>query len=599
MSVDPFSSSDGVRTARSLFHAQFIELTGPTRLERGDTLAHVRMAYETYGTLNLAGDNAVLICHALSGDSHVARHDAEDDPGWWDLTVGPGEAIDTNKYFVICPNILGGCRGTTGPKSIDPATGRPYGAAFPVITVGDIVEVQRRLVDELGIRRLKAVVGASLGGFMALTWAERHGDRVEAVIAIATSARLTSQALAFDIVGRNAILRDPGYRGGQYYDRDDPPVVGLAIARMLGHITYLSRDAMTQKFGVDRLNARDVNSAFETRFSVGSYLAYQGERFVERFDANSYITLSTAMDLFDLGATREQIATRLHASPCRWLLLSFSSDWLFPPFQSCEIVDALLSQSARVSYCEVRSDCGHDAFLLPDERPLYGGMIAAFLGPETTGSAADDGDTSPHPPFSIFHERRLDYETILKLIPVGASVLDIGCGSGGLLSRLRLRGHNRLLGVERDERLVLATLARGHDVIHADVDQGLSAFADRQFDVVVLSQTLQAVTQVELVLNEILRVGSLCIVSFPNLAYGPRRARLAVEGRSPHGGPELGQSWYNTPNLRFLTIADFQDYCRVHGVHIHKMVAVDTAAGQEVTDDLNLNADTAVFAIRR
>ena len=596
-----FDSSDAVRTARPLQHVQFLDLPGPMHLERGDTLAHIRIAYETYGELNPARDNAILVCHALSGDSHVARHDDQDDPGWWDLVVGPGEAIDTNRYFIICPNVLGGCRGTTGPKSINPATGQPYCAAFPVITVGDIVDVQRRLVDALGIRRLKSVIGASLGGFMALAWAERYADHTDSVIGIATSARLTSQALAFDIVGRNAILRDPGYHGGQYYDHPDPPVVGLAIARMLGHITYLSRDAMTQKFGVDRLNARDIESTFETRFSVGSYLAYQGERFVERFDANSYITLSTAMDLFDLGSAPEQIADRLRSSYCRWLLLSFSSDWLFPPFQSREIVDALLSLNAHVSYCEIHSACGHDAFLLHDERPLYGGMIEAFLGAGTMRTASDDDDHSSvtHPPLSIFHERRLDSETILKLVPHGASVLDIGCGSGGLLSRLRRRGHDRLLGIECDERMVLATLRQGHNVVHADVNQGLTTLGTRQFDVVVLSQTLQAITQVELVLNEILRIGHLCIVSFPNLAYRPLREHLAVEGRSPHGIATRGQSWYNTTNLRFLTIADFQDYCRVHNVKVHQIIAVDTNAGREITDDPNLNADIAVFAISR
>jgi len=223
-----------------------------------------------------------LLCHALTGDSHVARHTADDAPGWWDLVVGPGKCIDTDRYFVICPNILGGCRGTTGPNSIQPSTGKPYGADFPVITVGDMVRVQRRLLEHLGIKRLLAVIGGSVGGHMVLTWATLFPDMVTGAVALATSPRLTSQALAFDIVGRNAILRDPAYQGGEYYGNGSGPAVGLALARMLGHITYLSAEAMTQKFDAQRLRPHEVRTQFETKFSVGSYLAYQGDKFVER-----------------------------------------------------------------------------------------------------------------------------------------------------------------------------------------------------------------------------------------------------------------------------------------------------------------------------
>ena len=335
-------------------YAQHVTFHGPLVLEQGGRLPEVTVAYETYGRLNPQRDNAVLICHALSGDSHVARHDDDDDPGWWDIVVGPGKAIDTDRYFVICPNILGGCRGTTGPNSINPETGRPYGADFPVITVGDMVEVQRLLVDHLGIDGCGRVVGGSLGGHMALTWATQLPDRVAGAIAVATSPRLTSQALAFDVVGRNAILRDPAYQDGQYYDNGPGPLVGLAIARMLGHITYLSREAMMQKFDAHRLEPREVQTQFETKFSVGSYLAYQGDRFVERFDANSYLTLTMAIDLFDLGDTPEELAEAFGRSTCRWLLLSFTSDWLFPPFQSQEMVDALIADDKPVSYCNVR-----------------------------------------------------------------------------------------------------------------------------------------------------------------------------------------------------------------------------------------------------
>ena len=379
MPNDLFDSSDSVRTARPLKYAQYVTFGKPLTLERGGLLPEVTVAFETYGRLNPRRDNAVLICHALSGDSHVARHDADDDPGWWDVLVGPGKPIDTDRYFVICPNCLGGCRGTTGPDSINPTTGRQYATDFPVITVGDIVEVQRRLIDHLGIERLRAVIGGSLGGHMTLTWATRLPERVAGAVAVATSARLTSQALAFDVVGRNAILRDPAYHKGRYYDQDHGPNVGLAIARMLGHITYLSREAMMQKFDAHRLKPRDVHTQFETKFAVGSYLAYQGDRFGERFDANSYLTLSMAIDLFDLGDTPEKLAAALRQSSCRWLLMSFTSDWLFPPFQSREIVDALIAVGRPVSYCNVESDCGHDAFLLPNQIDVYGELIRAFL----------------------------------------------------------------------------------------------------------------------------------------------------------------------------------------------------------------------------
>jgi homoserine O-acetyltransferase/O-succinyltransferase len=453
VSENLFDSSDSVRSARPLRHAQSVTLDEPLTLELGGHLTGVKVAYETYGTLSAARDNAVLVCHAISGDSHVARHDEQDDPGWWDIAVGPGKAIDTSRYFVICPNLLGSCRGTTGPCSINPGTGKPYGPNFPTITVGDMVEVQRRLFDKLGIRQLLAVVGGSLGGHQALTWAIRHPDRVRGVVALATSARLTSQALAFDVVGRNAILRDPHFHGGQYYDRPQGPEVGLALARMIGHITYLSPQAMTEKFEADRLKPRDVAVEFEKRFSVGSYLGYQGVKFVERFDANSYLRLSIAMDLFDLGGTPQALAEAFRHTQARWLVVSFSSDWLFPPDQSRDLVTALLANNAPVSYCCVQSSCGHDAFLLPDEIALYGGMTRAFLDHlSPLPDSPPDAKEEAHGPTSIFHQHRLDYKRIAELIPPGASVLDLGCGSGTFLAGLRETNHRRLVGVELDEQ---------------------------------------------------------------------------------------------------------------------------------------------------
>jgi len=594
-----YESSDSVRSARPLRHAQSVTFEQALDLQLGGHLPKVTVAYETYGKLNAARDNGVLVCHAISGDSHVAKHDADDDPGWWDIMVGPGRPIDTGQLFVICPNLLGSCRGTTGPGSLNPITGKPYGRDFPTVTVADMVEVQARLLDHLGVRQLLAVVGGSLGGHQALTWAIRHPERVRGVVALATSARLTAQALAFDVVGRNAILRDPHFYGGQYYDMPHSPAVGLALARMIGHITYLSPEAMSEKFEADRLHPRDVAVEFEKRFSVGSYLGYQGAKFVERFDANSYVTLSLAMDLFDLGDEPKKLAETFKSSQGRWLVVSFSSDWLFPPSQSRDIVDALLANRAPVSYCNVQSGCGHDAFLLEDDFKTYGEMTRAFLGNLGAPAAAPELEDSPHAPMSIFRQHRLDYDRIVELVPPGASVLDLGCGSGGLLARLRQGGSRRLVGVELDEKNILTCVGRGLDVIHADLNKGLRAFGEDEFDCVLLSRTLQAVFDVEGVLSEMLRVGCTCIVSIPNFSYQPLRRMLAEEGRAPKSGGVLHYEWYNTPNIRFFTIADFEDFCRSKNIRVHKRIALDTEAGAEVFEDPNRNADLAIFVISR
>ncbi|NLX99044.1 MAG: homoserine O-acetyltransferase [Rhodopirellula sp.] len=606
---DSFSSSDSVRHARPLKHVQHAVFDDPLELEYGGRLPRLTVTYETYGRLNQRRDNAILLCHALSGDSHVAQHDERDDPGWWDLAVGPGKSIDTDRYFVVCPNVLGGCRGTTGPNSTNPRTDRPYGAEFPVITVGDIVRVQKLLMDRLGIERLLAVVGASLGGHMVLDWATRFPDQVAGAVAIATSPRPTSQALAFDIVGRNAILRDPHYCGGQYYGNGPGPAVGLALARMLGHITYLSREAMTQKFDASRLEPQEVQTLFEARFNVGSYLAYQGDRFVERFDANSYLRLTMAMDLFDLGDSPAKVAKALCASRCRWLVVSFSTDWLFPPFQSQEIVRALLTADKPVSYCSVTTDCGHDAFLLPNELAVYGGITSAFLDNLHTDSRepvsadaatiAEAADGENHGPTSIYRHHRLDYDSILRLVPPGASVLDLGCGTGGLLTRLRDNGHYRLVGVELDERAILTSVRRGLDVVQMDLNRGLEDFSDGQFDCVILSQTLQAVTDVKRVLADVLRVGRQGIVSFPNLAYSRWREELAEHGRAPQVEATEGFHWYDTPNVRFFSIADFEQLCAQENIRIDQRIAVNTESNRIVFENPNLAADVAVFSVSR
>ncbi|MGL4593290.1 MAG: homoserine O-acetyltransferase MetX [Thermoguttaceae bacterium] len=600
-----FVSTDTSRNANPLRHAQEVTFRSPLILEHGDVLPEIRVVYETYGTLNERKDNAILICHALSGDSHVAAHNETDDPGWWDVLVGPGKAVDTNQFFVICPNSLGGCRGTTGPNDINPETGRRYGQDFPEVTIGDLVNVQRLLIDYLGIERLLAVIGGSLGGIMTMEWATRFPDRLLAAIPLAAGPHLTSQALAFDIVARNAIHSDPNFHEGQYHEHRVLPAGGLAIARMLGHITYLSRESMRKKFDATRNEGRNVKTRFETKFSVGSYLAYQGDKFVERFDANSYITISTAIDLFELGETPDELRKRLRHSMCRWLILSFSTDWLFPPFLSREIVDALLSLGKRVNYCDIPSECGHDAFLLPDDLDLYGEMIRGFLN-----HVALEHQSSVVMPSGVLsiseqpsqQDDRLDHAQILDLIPRGAKVLDLGCGKGGLLAQLRQRDGKEVLGIELKEKYVLKCIQRGIDIVQADLNSGLEAFSQEQFDFVVLSKTLQTVLDVEFILDEMLRVGTRCIVSFPNLGFHEHRRRLAEEGRAPklefdkEGGRK---EWFNTGDVRFLSLADFEDFCRIKKFRIHQCIPLDTNKHTQVETNPNENADVVIVVLSR
>ena len=605
--IDSFASSDASRSAAPLRYARIERFNETMKLQRGGSLPGVEVTYETYGTLNAERSNAVLVCHALSGDSHVAAHDTDDTPGWWDIVVGPGKAIDTDRWFVICPNILGGCRGTTGPCSINPETGQPFGPGFPEITVEDMVDVQRMLVDRLGIRKLFAVVGGSLGGMQVLTWATRYPDRVAAAVAIATAPHLSAQALAFDIIGRNAITRDPHYHDGHYYHQPEQPDTGLALARMLAHITYLSPQAMTEKFDRDRLEPRDIATAFEKQFSVGSYLAYQGEKFVDRFDANSYLVLSMAMDRYDLGKTREELEPVLAQSDCRWLVLSFNSDWLFPPRQSRLIADSLIASRRYVSYCDVVSDAGHDAFLLGDSLDRYGEMVRAFLEKTTLDRTyappVPDADNGYNAPVVVINQNRLDYDRIIELVEPGSDCVDLGCGRGGLLARLaHRRDAQRLVGIELDEHEILATMRRGFDVIQADLNEGLPDFGDGEFDYAILSQTLQTIVRTEAIVDEVLRVGRRGIVSFPNFAYKTIRDALGRGGRSP--GTEHGLlhfDWFNTPNRRFLSVLDWQEFCDTRAITIERAVYLNTESGQEIaeTDEPNLNADLAIFVIRR
>ena len=346
-----------------------LRLPGAVTLASGREIGRVTVACETFGELDSDGANAVLVCHALSGDAHVASGpgaDRRQRPGWWDVMVGPGKAIDTDSYFVICANVLGGCSGTTGPSSLDPATGRPWGLRFPMVTIEDMIDVQARLLDELGVERLVSVAGGSMGGMQVLAWAKRYPERVASVMPIATTARLGAQAIAFNEVGRRAILGDPAFRGGDYYESGQP-AQGLSVARMIGHITYLSDESMRAKFGRRLRDDEQPAYGFVTEFEVESYLEHQGRRFVERFDANTYLYMTRAMDHFDLANGSDSLEAALAGVGCSFLVLSFTSDWLFPTYQSLELVEALRAVGADVTFAEVESAYGHDAFLLEEE----------------------------------------------------------------------------------------------------------------------------------------------------------------------------------------------------------------------------------------
>ncbi len=361
-----------------LVQTQILEVPGLFTLESGRSLDGLTIAYETYGTLNARRDNAILLCHALSGDAHAAGYHTPHDrrPGWWDTMVGPGKAFDTSRYFVICSNVLGGCRGTTGPSSPNPLTGRPYATDFPLVTVGDMVEVQRLLLDTLGIERLAAVAGGSMGGMQVLHWAVHHPARIARAIVLASCVRLTAQALAFNEVGRQAIMGDPRWRGGRY-PADDPPVGGLAAARMIGHLTYLSAVGMEQRFGRSLQDREAITYSFEADFQVESYLRHQGTSFVQRFDANSYLYISRAMDYFDLSRGFDGLAAALDRSSAEFLLVSIDTDWLYPPSQAREIYDALVETGRSPRHVEISSPHGHDAFLI--EHATITPHIVAFL----------------------------------------------------------------------------------------------------------------------------------------------------------------------------------------------------------------------------
>lgn len=586
-------------------YIRVVQADAPLTLQCGKTLGPIDVAYETYGTLSENKDNAILICHALSGDAHVAGYHSPDDrkPGWWDCMVGPGKPIDTNRYFVICSNVLGGCKGTTGPSSLNPATGKPYGLQFPIITIRDMVLVQKLLLDALGIEHLLAVIGGSMGGMQVLQWAAAYPEKVRSAVCIASTTRLNAQAIAFDAVGRNAILADPHFCEGQYTEECSPDQ-GLAIARMIGHITYLSEQSMRAKFGRQLQKKDEYSYDFNSEFAVETYLDYQGQAFTERFDANSYLYITKAMDYFDLVREYGTLQQAFRNTSCRYCIVSFSSDWLFPPEQSEEIVHALGAEKKDVSYCNIHSPYGHDAFLL--EVQELGALISGFLSstlqlirtgqsllPNVQSRSAEKKQSPEHA-----KRVRIDYELIDSLIEPGSRVLDLGCGDGELLVRLMEDKKIIAQGVEIDQDLVIHCIRRGLSVIHRDIEKGLEEYPTDSFDYAILSQTIQTLRDPEKVLRRLLRIAKRVVVSFPNFAHWQCRLQLFFKGQAPQTR-QLPYRWHNSPNIHFLSMKDFDRFCAELGIQVEKRIPLRRNIAAPLRIWPNLLAAQAVYVLSK
>jgi len=556
----PIESSYGVAETRT------VRLTLPPggfRLEKGGVLHEINVAYERYGDLNAAKDNAVFICHALTGDAHAAGSSiAGGEPdGWWEGMIGPGKGIDTDRHQVICANILGGCKGTTGPSSINPLSGQAYGSAFPKITVGDIIEVHRLFLRELGITRLEALVGGSFGGMQILEWLIRYSAEIRNAVIIASAASLTTQALAFDIVGRHAITSDPNWNTGDYYNRD-MPLAGLSGARKIAHITYLSQQLLSSKFGRTKRTEwieaepdfhRMLENNFGTYFQIESYLEYQGRKFIERFDANSYLHITLAMDEYDVTERYGPLEEAFQSITSRLLVVSLSGDWLFTRQQSAEMVKALVKADKRVSYCHLEGEAGHDAFLthIADLKRIVNAFLIRHK-PE-----AERRCTRPN----VADEKMARYREILRMIPEGCKVLDLGCGQGSLLNLLQHHHKVSGTGLEIDIESVIDAVAKGCDVILEDIDNGLAIIPDQCFHVAVLSETLQTIKRPRKLLQQILRIADQAVVTFPNFAALGIRTNLLFHGRMPKD-KQIPYEWYDTPNIHLFTLKDFTDLCQ-------------------------------------
>ena len=624
----------------------------PLPLQSGAAIRGYNLSFETYGTLNAGKSNAVLICHALNASHHVAGVylDSAGQPvarseGWWDTMIGPGKPVDTDRFFVIGVNNLGSCFGSTGPMQIDPDTSQLYGAHFPVVTVEDWVDAQARLLDALGIEVLAAVMGGSLGGMQALSWTLQYPARVRHAVVVASAPNLTAENIAFNEVARRAIATDPDFHGGHYGRFGVLPQRGLRIARMIGHITYLSDDVMNEKFGrqqaptllasrsslppegAARLRPGEAGSAApageegasnpvtspfkystqEVEFQIESYLRYQGDKFSEYFDANTYLLITRALDYFDPArAFGGNLTQALAGATAKFLLVSFTTDWRFAPARSREIVKALLDNQRDVSYAEIDAPHGHDAFLLDDTRYLrvvaaYFDRIDAELKAGIT-TMADSGQAPPRGqviPAAGPDQRRGStrmtempaLDVLARLVPQKSRVLDLGCGDGEMLAQLQRQRGCTGYGIEINDAHVLACVRRGVNVIQLNLDEGLALFGDQSFDVVLQIDTLQHLRNTETMLRETARVGRIGIVAFPNFGHWPNRLAV-LRGRMPVT-KVLPYQWYDTPNIRVATLQDFEALAVKNKLHILDQFGLQN--GHEIRWWPNARASRAVF----
>lgn len=563
----------------------------PFRFELGGDIDGFTLRYETYGKLSADRSNAILVPHALTGDHHVAgRHTPEDKkPGWWDSLVGPGKPVDTDKFFVIGVNSLGGCRGSTGPGSVNPRTGAVYGIDFPRLTLGDMVRAQEKLISHLGIQKLHAVVGGSMGGMKALLWATLYPERVGRLLVMACSARQNAQAIAFNEVGRSAIVRDPGWANGRY-TADGGPRTGLAVARMMAHITYLSDRSLERKFGREKqAGGNEAGDPFGIEFQVESYLRHQGISFIDRFDANTYLYITKAVDRFDL-ADGKPLELALAGVKARTLVVGFSSDWLYPPEQNRDIALALVRAGKAAAYAEIETDAGHDGFLLPSTA-LHKG-VRRFLehddAPAATAAVAAKADLRNEADAHIFGE----------WIGDDTRVLDLGCGRGALLSRLARKSGVYGVGVDSDHDKVSVCLGHGVNAIQGDMLAVLKSLPDRSFDWVVCSRVLQELSNPSEVVLEALRVGKRVAVAFVNHGHWRNRVSMLRYGHRLRTG-QNPNPWYHSEPTNPLSVADFEDFCAHYGIVIGRRIFLGSDLKTRRTFLPKLSAGYGVYELLR
>ncbi len=565
---------------------------GGFKLSQGEFLPEIEVAFERYGKKNKYSDNIILICHTLTGDAHAAgKHSKKDKkPGWWDTLIGHEKAIDTDNFHVICSNVLGGCKGTTGPSSINPKTKKPYGAKFPAITIGDMIEVQKLLLDKLGIKELYGVIGGSAGGSQVLEWCKKYPDMIKNAVCIASAESLSAQALSFDIVARNIIMADPSWNKGNYYNKNTP-FKGLSLARMIGHITYLSKESMDKKFGRERRIDMKKN-LFTTDFQVESYLNHQGKSFVERFDANSFLYITSALDSFSLTEEKtmpEEVYKQLNA---RFLIISVSSDWLYPAEQSKKLAENLLRAGKKVTYCNLASSYGHDSFLL--ENSEFNNLISSFFSKKCIDNSKPD---------QTIKSSIRDFKIIKSMIDPDKNkkikLLDLGCGNGSFLSWMLKKNISSVHGIDIDFMNIVECTKKCVPAFQANLDERLEMIPDNYYDFAVLSRTLLEVHKPVLVLNEMLRAAKIGIVSFPNFANWKHRIRLGLKGVLPKS-KEFPYSWYDTPNLHFLSLKDFRKFCSENKIDILESFCIPEGKISKLFTILkhcNIGADHVIMKI--